>query len=71
METSKISLHNLQNLHSTNWLRVVNVTFIFLFLSFTVYRVWEMCLVSLSGDIPWAGNFQRFFFGNFFGQGSL
>ena len=37
METTKMSLQNLQNLHATNWLRVVDVIFTFLFSSFAVW----------------------------------
>ena len=32
-----MSKQNLQNLHSTNWLRVVDVVFVFLLLSFAMW----------------------------------
>ena len=39
MESRKISLQNLQNIHFTNWLRVVDLNFVFLFSSFTTWSM--------------------------------
>ena len=55
----KMSLQNLQNLLSTNWLRVIDV--VLYFCIFHLLRgVRELCLVSLWGDFPWAGRLQRY-----------
>ena len=44
-----MSLHNLQNLHSTNWLRVLDAILYFCF-NHLLRRVRELCLVFVGGN---------------------
>ena len=58
METSKMPLQSLWNLHFTNWLRVVDVIFIFLFLSFTAWST-ETLLGFLAERFSVGGQFSE------------
>ena len=54
-----MSLQNLQNLHSTNWLCVLDIILFFCF--YRLLRgVRELFFVSCLRELSWVGSFQRF-----------
>lgn len=63
-----MSLRNLQNLHCTIWLRVVDVIFVYLFLSFTTWSTGTL-LGFLVERFSVGGQFSEFFVQ--FSRGSL